>query len=71
MRVVLRLRLDARPSVQEVARRAAAGRSTLLTLNGTELSRYGQTGTKQRFRRCPEPGWAALNREQKRRHASL
>jgi transposase len=32
---------------------------------------YGETGTKQGFRRRAEPDWAALNRELKKKHVPL
>lgn len=90
VREMLRLRLDAELSVQEVARRTGVARSTLremlqrfaasglpwplplaLTDRDLELRLYGETGTKQGFRRRAEPDWAALNRELKKKHVTL
>jgi transposase len=36
-----------------------------------ETRLYGEAGTKQGYRRRPEPDWAALNREMKRKHVTL
>jgi transposase len=36
-----------------------------------ETRLYGEAGTKQGHRRRPEPDWAALNRELKRKHVTL
>ena len=90
VREMLRLRLDAGLSVQEVARRTGVARSTLremlqrfaasglawplplaLTDKDLELRLYGETGTKQGYRRRAEPDWAALNRELKKKHVTL
>ncbi|MEW6016960.1 MAG: helix-turn-helix domain-containing protein [Pseudomonadota bacterium] len=90
VREMLRLRLDAELSVQEVARRTGVARSTLremlqrfaasglpwplplaLTDKDLELGLYGETATKQGFRRRAEPDWAALKRELKKKHVTL
>jgi transposase len=42
-----------------------------LTDGDLETRLYGEAGTKQGFRRRPEPDWAALNREMKRKHVTL
>jgi transposase len=36
-----------------------------------ETRLYGEVGTKRGYRRRPEPDWAALNREMKRKHVTL
>jgi transposase len=36
-----------------------------------EMRLYGEAGTKRGHRRRPEPDWAALNRELKRKHVTL
>jgi transposase len=36
-----------------------------------EMRLYGEAGTRQGHRRRPEPDWAALNREMKRKHVTL
>jgi transposase len=44
-----------------------------LDLTDAELEArlYGETGSKRGDRRRPEPDWAALNRELKRKHVTL
>jgi len=42
-----------------------------LTDADLEAGLYGEAGTRQGFRRRPEPDWAALNRELKRKHVTL
>jgi|HubBroStandDraft_3_1064219.scaffolds.fasta_scaffold13318_2 transposase len=42
-----------------------------LTDADLETRLYGEAGTKQGHRRRPEPDWAALNREMKRKHVTL
>jgi transposase len=44
-----------------------------LDMTDTELEMrlYGEAGTKRGHRRRPEPDWAALNRELKRKHVTL
>jgi transposase len=70
-------RAGAAPStVREMAKRFE--RSGLnwpvpLDMTDTELEMrlYGEAGTKRGHRRRPEPDWAALNRELKRKHVTL
>lgn len=90
VREMLRLRLDAQLSVQEVARRTGVARSTLremlhrfaaselpwplpleLSDRSLEQKLYGAAGSKQGHRRRPEPDWAGLNRELKKKHVTL
>ncbi len=42
-----------------------------LTDADLEARLYGEAGTKQGHRRRPEPDWATLNREMKRKHVTL
>jgi transposase len=42
-----------------------------LTDTDLETRLYGEAGTKQGYRRRPEPDWTALNREMKRKHVTL
>jgi len=42
-----------------------------LTDADLEARLYGEAGTKQGYRRRPEPDWPALNRELKRKHVTL
>jgi transposase len=42
-----------------------------LTDADLETRFYGEAGAKQGDRRRPEPDWAALNREMKRKHVTL
>ena len=42
-----------------------------LTDTALEARLYGEVGTKQGHRRRPEPDWAQLNRELKRKHVTL
>jgi len=53
--------------------RSGLGWPLALDLTDTDLEArlYGEAGTKQGHRRRPEPDWAALNRELKRKHVTL
>jgi transposase len=70
-------RVGAAPStVRETLRRAAA--SELRWPLGDEISDavleaalYGAAGKKTGHRRCPEPDWAVIHRELKRKHVTL
>ena len=63
-------------TVREMAKRFEAsglGWPPPLDLTDTDLEArlYGEAGTRQGHRRRPEPDWAALNREMKRKHVTL
>ena len=70
-------RTDVAPStLREMLRRfERSGLAWPLPLDMTdtalEARLYGEVGTKQGHRRRPEPDWAELNRELKRKHVTL
>jgi transposase len=66
----------ARSTLREMIERFdRAGLAWPLSLDVTdadlETRLYGEAGTKQGHRRRPEPDWAALNREMKKKHVTL
>ena len=70
------LRVGVVPStVRETLKRAAAGLSWPLGDDvsdaGLEAALYREAGNKTGHRRCPEPDWAQVHRELKRKHVTL